>query len=60
MMETSKRTLVRKKINSFYGLKLGRTEFYKAVCGYNDSVLKLRNFSEAISKLSQANQTQLH
>ena len=54
-METSKRSFVRKKLNSLYDLKIGKDEFYRMVCGYNDNVLKSKNFSEAIDILYDQN-----
>ena len=54
-METSKRSFVRKKLNSLYDLKIDKDEFYRMVCGYNDNVLKSKNFSEAIDILYDQN-----
>ena len=59
-METSKRSFVRKKLNSLYDLKIGKDEFYKMVCGYNDNVLKSKNFSEAIDILYDQNDTDFY
>ena len=50
-MEESKRSLVRKRLNSLYDLNINKNEFYKMVCGYNDNVLKMPNFSRAIDIL---------
>ena len=50
-MEVSKRSFIRKKLNSLYNLNIGRDEFYKMVCGYNDNILKLANFGAVIDYL---------
>lgn len=50
---TSNRSFVRKRLNSLYNLNIKKDEFYRLVCGYNDNVLKLKNFTEAVKKLSE-------
>lgn len=51
--KVSNRSLARKRLNSLYNLNIKKDEFYRMVCGYNDHVLKLKNFTEAVAVLSE-------
>jgi hypothetical protein len=50
-MENSKRTTVKNRLKKLYDINLNKNEFYRMVCGFNDNVLKLKNFTEAIDHL---------
>jgi hypothetical protein len=54
MTEVSKRTFVRKRLNSVCNSSVGKKQFYAGVCDLNDNILRLKNFSEAIEFLHSA------
>ena len=48
----SERTLLKHKLKSLFGLSMSRVQLYRAICAYNDQVLKAKNFSAAVSELN--------
>lgn len=53
-MEVSRRTFVRKKLNSICDDHISRKRFYIGVCSWNDKSLGLKNFTEVVEFLWNA------